>query len=118
MIGFALDEHGDVLIENNTISIVVGDDLLRQKVETVLRTNLREWFFDWEQGVDFNNLLGKNTNAELARYEIGRGLTQVDSTFTITEFEYTEDRATRCAHVRFKAQTENGREVGGDYTWD
>lgn len=118
MIGFALDEHGDVLIENNTISIVVGDDLLRQKVETVLRTNLKEWFFDWEQGVDFNNLLGKNTNAELARYEIERGLAQVDSTFNITEFEYTEDRAHRVARVRFKAQTGSGGVVGGDYTWD
>ena len=117
MMDFALDDNGDVIIENNTISMVTGDNLLRQKVWTILRTNLREWFFDWEQGIDFGNLLGKGTNAELARYEVERGLAQVDSTFAITEFAYEEDRTARCAKITFKAQNENGQEVGGDYTW-
>jgi hypothetical protein len=113
-----LDDKGDVLIENNEISIVVGESLTQQKVATVLKTALREWLFDWEQGIDRDNLLGKNTNEELARYEIERGLLQVDSTFTITEFAYEVDRATRTAKITFKAQTENGEEVGGEYTWD
>lgn len=65
MKGFALDEHGDVLIENNEISIVVGDSLLRQKVWTVLQTNLKEWFFDWDQGIDFSNLLGKGKTEDI-----------------------------------------------------
>lgn len=116
MKGFALDENGDVLIENNTISIVTGNELLKQKVWTVLRTNLKEWFFDWEQGIDFNNLLGKNTNAELVRYEVEQGLRQVDSTFVITEFSY--EVADRKATVTFKAQTDSGEEVGGEVTWD
>lgn len=117
MKGFALDEKGDVLIENGAISIVVGDSLLQQKVLTVLRTNLKEWFFDWEQGIDFSNLLGKGTSAELARHEVERGLRQVDSTFAITDFSYTADRAARKAMVHFKAQTESGEEVGGDIEW-
>lgn len=118
MKGFALDENGDVLIENDKISLVVGDDLLKQKVWSVLRTNLKEWFFDWGQGIDFNNLLGKNKNEELARYEIERGLLQVDKTFTITEFKYEVDRVNRKATITFKAQTDSGKEVGGDYSWD
>lgn len=118
MKGFALDDNGDVIIENNEISIVVGESLLQQKVTTVLRTKLKEWFFDWEQGIDFDNLLGKNTNEELAKYEIERGLLQVDSSFAITEFVYEVDRATRTAKITFKAQTENGEEVGGEYVWD
>lgn len=118
MKGFALDEKGDVLIENGDISLVVGDSLLQQKVLTVLRTNLKEWFFDWEQGIDFDNLLGKGVGEELARYEVERGLHQVDSTFTITEFTYTMDRAARKATVTFKAATENGEEVGGEIAWD
>lgn len=117
MKGFALDENGDVLIENGAISIVTGDSLLQQKVLAVLRTNLREWFFDWEQGIDFNNLLGKGTSEELARYEVERGLAQVDSTFTVTEFSYTVDRAARKAIVTFKAQTASGEEVGGEVAW-
>lgn len=117
MKGFALDANGDVLIENNEISIVVGDSLLQQKVWTVLRTNLREWFFDWEQGIDFNNLLGKGKNEELARYEIEQGLMQVDETFSVTEFGYEVDTAHRKAKVTFKAQNASGETVGGDYVW-
>lgn len=117
MKGFALDENGDVLIENGAISIVTGDNLLQQNVLTVLRTNLQEWFFDWDQGIDFDNLLGKGTSEELARYEVERGLAQVDSTFAITEFAYTEDKAARKAYVAFKAQTASGEEVGGEVAW-
>lgn len=118
MTGFELDDKGDVVIENNQINLITGAELIQQKVWTVLQTNLGEWFLDWEQGVDFDNLLGKNTNAELVRYEIERGLAQVDSTFAITDFSYNADRAIRKAIVSFKAQNENGEEVGGEYTWD
>lgn len=118
MIGFALDNTGDVVIENNEISIVAGDSLLQQKVNTVLQTNLREWFFDWDEGVDFDNLIGKSTNAEIVQYEIEKGLVQVDETFAITEFAYEEERATRKAKATFKAQTESGEEVGGEVSWD
>lgn len=117
MKGFAMDENGDLLIENNEISIVTGDSLLRQKVLNVLRTNLREWFFDWDQGIDFDNLLGKDVGEELARYELTRGLEQVDSTFTITAFAYTADTVERKATITFKAKTESGEEVGGEVTW-
>lgn len=117
MKGFALDEKGDVLIENGAISIVVGDSLLQQKVMTVLQTNLKEWFFDWGQGIDFSNLLGKGTSEELARHEVERGLAQVDSTFTITEFSYTADVSARKASVTFKAQTESGEAVRGEIEW-
>lgn len=113
-----MDENGDILIENNEISIVVGERLTQQKVRTVLQTNLKEWFFDWGQGIDQTNLLGKGTNAELARYEVERGLHQVDSTFAITDFAYEVDRAARKAKISFTAKNENGEEVGGDYAWD
>lgn len=118
MKGFAMDENGDVLIENGAISLAVGDNLLQQKVCAVLRTNLKEWFFDWEQGIDFDNLLGKNVGDELARYEIERGLHQVDSTFNLTEFAYTADYSARIAKIVFKARNADGEEVGGEIAWD
>lgn len=118
MNGFAMDADGDVLIENGDISIVAGDSLLQQKIQTVLRTNLGEWFFDWDQGIDFDNLLGKGVTEELVRHEVQRGLAQVDSTLTITEFTFEADERDRKARVTFHAQTANGEEVGGDVTWD
>lgn len=118
MNGFAMDANGDVLIENGDISIVAGDSLLQQKIQTVLHTNLGEWFFDWDQGIDFDNLLGKGVTGELVRHEIQRGLAQVDSTLAITEFAFEADERKRTARVTFKAQTPSGEEAGGDYTWD
>lgn len=117
MQGFALDDKGDVLIENNEISIVVGDSLIQQKVWTTLHTNQGEWFFDRGQGIDFDNLLGKNINEELVRYEIEKGLAQVDASFTITEFAYTVDSKNRIAQVTFRAKTEKGEEAGGEIKW-
>ena len=118
MKGFALDSRGDVVIENGVISHAVGDSLVQQKVWTVLRTNLGEWYFDWEQGIDFANLIGKGVGEELARYEVERGLHQVDSTFIITEFAYEADHRARTAKVTFKAHNEDGEEVGGEIVWD
>lgn len=112
-----MDENGDVLIENGEISLVVGDSLLQQKVASVLRTNRKESFFEWGQGINFGNLLGKGANEELARYEIEQGLLQVDATFAITEFKYEVDKLHRKALITFKAQNDSGKEVGGDYTW-
>ena len=118
MKGFALTADGDVLVENGAISLAVGDSLMQQKVLTVLRTNLGEWFFDWEQGIDFSHLLGKGAGAELARYEVERGLHQVDKTFVITEFAYEADHKSRTAQISFKARNNNGDEVGGEMKWD
>ena len=117
MKSIAIDGTGDIVIENNEIIMATGDDLLRQKVQTVLKTNLREWFFDWDQGINFSNILGKGINSELVRYEIERGLKQVDSTFGITEFAFSVDKIARHAVISFKAKTENGEEVGGEYKW-
>lgn len=118
MNGFAMDAAGDVLIENGDISIIAGDSLLQQKIQTVLHTNLGEWFFDWDQGIDFDNLLGKGIKEELVRHEILRGLAQVDSTLSITAFTFEADGRDRKARVTFKAQTSSGDEVGGEITWD
>ena len=117
MKGFALDASGDVLVEGGEISMVVGDSLLQQTVWSVLRTNLNEWFFDLNQGIDMSNLLGRQTSEELVRYVIERGLRQVDETFAIAEFSYTADRQVRKSTVAFTAQTAGGARVGGDYTW-
>ena len=117
MKGFALDSTGDVVISNEEIVMVYGDKLLQQKVKTVLDTNLGEWFFNREEGIDYHKILGKGINEELVRYEIERGLAQVDESFTITEFECVLDLKGRKVTVTFSASTKEGEQVGGEYTW-
>ena len=117
MKGFAMDESGDVVIQHNEIPLVSGAELALQKVKNVLGTKLKEWFFDWDEGIDRDSLMGKGSNEDLFRYEVERGLLQVDSTFSVTEFSCQIDKASRKATVKFKAVSSSGEEVGGDYTW-
>ena len=43
---FALDESGDVVLNQNDIQMAQGTDLIMQKNSPVLRTNRGEWSFD------------------------------------------------------------------------
>lgn len=58
MTGFQLKD-GDVVIENNEIQMISDAELIRQTVETVLNTNKGEWFFNADEGINFENILGK-----------------------------------------------------------
>ena len=74
MKGFALDSNGDLLIENNEISLVVGDSLLQQKVQTVLRTNLREWFSIGSRGLILTTCSEKTRMRSLCAMKLNAGL--------------------------------------------
>ena len=63
MKGFALDEQGDLLIENGEIQMVHGADLTKQTIKSVLGTKNGEWFLDWEEGIDYNAIFGKKRYA-------------------------------------------------------
>lgn len=71
MKGFALDEHGDVLIANGEIQMINGTDLTVQTVKTVLSTNKGEWTFNENEGINFHNILGKKyTEPKTANDEV------------------------------------------------
>lgn len=44
---------------NHQIEMVEGAELTCQKIKTVLGTNKGEWFFDEEEGINFDNIIGK-----------------------------------------------------------
>lgn len=108
MKSIALDDSGDILIENNVINMVDGNELLRQKIHEVLQTNQGEWFFDWEQGIIFSNILGKNVTEEAVRTEIERGLRQVDENLTISDLDMVQSG--RTLTVNFTAVNVNTNE--------
>lgn len=103
MQGFMLDDDGDVVINNNDIQLVENEELIRQKVRNVLSTNKGEWFLNEDEGINFDNLLGKNNPEELVRAEIEQGIQQVDENFAITEFEMYADKNSRKLTVNFTA---------------
>lgn len=106
--------NGDVVVEN-TIKIVEGSELLRQKVERVIGTNLKEWIFDKEEGIDFSVIFCKNPNEDEIRDTIENALTRIDNTFAITDFNLIINK--RKATVEFHAVNADGEEVGGEYTY-
>ena len=59
MIGLKLND-GDLVITNNEIELVEGDELTVQTIQQVLSTNKGEWIFDSEEGINFDNIFGKN----------------------------------------------------------
>ena len=101
---FALDETGDILIENKEIQMVNDKELIRQEVWEILSTNKGEWFFNWEQGIEFDNILGKGVTEEAVRNEIVDGLQQVDENLSISDFSMTVKG--RKAYVKFNAVNE------------
>lgn len=58
MKGFML-ENGDLSITNGEIDIVEGAELTAQTIQQVLSTNKGEWFFNENEGIDFDVILGK-----------------------------------------------------------
>ena len=63
MKGFALDEKGDLLIENGEIQLVHGAELTMQTIKSVLGTQKGEWFLNSDEGVNHNEILGKKRYA-------------------------------------------------------
>lgn len=64
MKGFALTENGDVLIKNNEIQMVHGAELTQQTIKTVLGTQKGEWFLNADEGINYNEILGKKRYAK------------------------------------------------------
>ena len=58
-----LDENGDVVIENGDIQMTNGTELTMQTIKTVLKTQKGEWFFNADEGINLNEILGKKRYA-------------------------------------------------------
>lgn len=113
MISFCT-HNGDVVV-GETIEMVSDTELLRQKVARVIGTNLGEWIYDKEEGIDFRSILIKNPDKGEIRATIETALARIDDTLTMTDFDMTLKG--RVATISFKAVNGEGEEVGGEYTY-
>lgn len=111
MKGFALDSNGDLLIEGNRISMISGEDLIRQTVQTVLGTNKGEWSLNIDEGIDFSNILGKKKSDDIIKNEILQGLLQIDESFVLDSFSCEIDKINRKLVISFTARNGDGETV-------
>lgn len=113
MKGFSM-KNGDVVVTNTTIEMTDGIELLRQKVERVISTNLGEWEFDLAEGIDYGVIFKKNPFESEIKATIEAALLHIDETFFLTKFEVEIDTK-RHAVITFAAVNGDGEEVGGVY---
>lgn len=108
MKALAIGEDGDLIIENNKFKMVDGEELTRQKTQEIIGTNKGEWFLDWEQGINFDNLLGKGVTDDDVRNEIEDGLRQVDENLSLSTF--TREVEKRKSTINFTAVNKKNNE--------
>lgn len=119
MKSFALDDKGDLLIENGKIQMVYGNDLTRQKIKTVWTTQKGEWFLDWEQGINRKEILGnRNIENDVIKAELQNGVLQVSEQLSVNELETDFDKQTRKLRVHcVVTDGENGGAVEISDSW-
>jgi len=109
--GFKLTDTGDVAIKNNKIELIADSELTRQSIQYLLSTNKGECFYDENEGITFQNILGKNVDEDHVKSEILQGLLQVDSSFVMTDFSMSLDKVSRHLVVTFTAENADGKVV-------
>ena len=107
MYGFAIDDKGDVIVEQGKIKTVSDTELITQTVRQILRTNWGEWEFNDEEGIDFSCIITKNPNYEQIENNIEIALKQVDETLVITNFECSVEYD-RKLKINFTAENDSG----------
>lgn len=108
MKGFAIDNHGDVIIENSDVKLAYDTELLIQKIRQVLSTNRGEWWLDRKEGIPVQKVLKKNPNKAVIRDYVRNAVAQVDKTLQLTYCDIAIER--RLLKIMFEV-TDQSRTV-------
>jgi len=109
---FVLDESNDLVIKNNNFVMVSGDDEIRQRLLTNLRTFQGEWFLDTTIGVPyFQEIFIKNPNPETVASFIKNEILNTEGVDDIASFSIDYDAASRKFGFIFSVKTNSGNIV-------
>lgn len=111
MTGFKIDNNGDVVISDGKIQIADGNDLITQTVRQLILTNLGEWEYDPNEGIDVYCILTKDPIPEQIEENILSALQQVDPSFQIQSFSCQQNKDKRHLTITFSAVNEVGEEI-------
>ena len=106
---FELSGNGDVVIEDNNISLIEDQDVFVQAFRQILSTRLGEYFLNLEEGLDFAAFLGaKELDIELATQALYNASIQVDDFVKFESITFDYNRTTRTLRVNLKALFQDG----------
>ena len=89
---FMLDENGELVFHKGKIPLVSDKQLKAQKARQVLRTQIGEWEYDKEEGINRYSMLTKNPNDEEIEDNIRSGLLQIDDDFRLTKYSRKDQK--------------------------
>ena len=104
-----IDSRGDLIISGQDLQLVRDKELTAQKCRLVLSTNKGEWLLNPDEGINFRAILVKNPNEDEILDTVRDGLTQIDTTFRITEHKF--ETVKRHLILTFKAVNDSGAEL-------
>jgi len=109
MSDIALDSDGDLLITNDALVLVEGDDAIVQQLVIRFQFFLGEWFLDTRIGIPyFGEILIKNPDLSRVRAIFKQTVLTTPGIASLEEFSLVVDGSTRKATVTFRALKTDG----------
>ena len=101
---FMLSQQGDVVISEDSLIMLEGNDIYIQAFRQLLQTRLGEYFLNSEEGMDFDVFFGKKEYDEeeitQALYEVAN---QLEEFVKFSRIDYKFDKANRKMTIYFEA---------------
>ena len=112
MANLALDTDGDLLVTNNSLTIVDGDDAIRQNLSVRLRFFKGEWLMDTRLGLPYYDyVLVKNPNLVLIRGIFRKAILDTPGLDSLERFAFIYDNTTRTLSIDFAARKTSDGEL-------
>lgn len=109
MSSFQLNDDGDLVVTNNSLTLTTGIEAIRQHLQCRFRLFLGEWFLDTSVGVPwFRDVLVKKPSFVVVQEVLKDVILGTPGVLEIITFEFTFDSTDREANLEFKALTEEG----------
>lgn len=103
-----LNKQGDIKKVNGDFSFITGKDEVVQQLKQILKTNKKEWFFNPDYGISYENLQHKKINEDLIKSVIKEGFDQCSEDITIESIEIGYKKEYRLLYVEFKSYFSDG----------
>lgn len=103
-----LNKQGDIKKVNGDFQFITGKDEVIQQLKQILKTNKKEWFFNPDYGISYENLQQKKINEDLIKSVIKEGFDQCSEDITIESIEIGYKKEYRLLYVEFKAFFSDG----------
>lgn len=103
-----LNKHGDIKKVNGDFQFITGKDEVVQQLKQILKTNKKEWFFNPDYGISYENLQHKKINEDLIKSVIKEGFDQCSEDITIESIEIGFKKSLRLLYIEVKSYFSDG----------